>query len=145
MPSVWGACLNVQCKHQQYHAPGLRYLCATPHLAAMSETRLPVVDGVPQAGRKDAETMTDSDHGTIVICAVRYSMGRRTYMPHLVMDYVKRHWPELSQADRNIILRDVDEELVVVDHYNPKALGDEMDVREWREFLEWMKKQEGKP
>lgn len=32
----------------------------------------------------------DDDFGAICNCAVRYAVGRRTYMPDLVLDFTRR-------------------------------------------------------
>lgn len=77
------------------------------------------------------------DYGTIVLCAVRYCFGRQTYMPSLVIQYVKEHWGDLDQGVKDIIQRDVKEELA---HEEKTSgwLGDKYDVQIWRDFLWWM-------
>lgn len=81
------------------------------------------------------------DYGTIVLCAVRYCFGRKTYMPSLVIGYVKEHWKDLSQGDRDLILRDVGEELVLEDR-SPGWLGSKYDVQTWKDFHWWMSETE---
>lgn len=49
----------------------------------------------------------DDEFGTICICAVRYALGRETYMPTLVQDFVKRHINELSTGTLEIMRCDV--------------------------------------
>ena len=46
-------------------------------------------------------TVDDQDFGTVCACALRYAMGRRTYMPSLVRDFVR---PLLPQLPRGVIL-----------------------------------------
>lgn len=44
--------------------------------------------------------------GTLAICAIRYSQGRRTYMPHLVRGIVRPHLRELSDKDIAVLIND---------------------------------------
>jgi hypothetical protein len=78
------------------------------------------------------------DYGTIVLCAVRYAMGRMTYMPTLVIGYVKEHWNDLQSGMQDIILRDVSEELKHEER-SPGWLGHPCDVQNWIDFQWWMK------
>lgn len=43
----------------------------------------------------------DRDFGAVITCAIRYCLGRETYMPHLVMDYVR---PLLSELDNRTLV-----------------------------------------
>lgn len=67
------------------------------------------------------------DFGAVIICAVRYAIGRTTYMPHLVIDFIV---PLLSELDDNtlfVIRRDIEES---------HSLGDlHIDAPVWRKFL----------
>ena len=51
---------------------------------------------------------TDDDE-TMIICAVRYALPRQSYMPSLVMDWLRAHWLALSVKTRSIIKRDIRE------------------------------------
>lgn len=51
----------------------------------------------------------DENFQTMLICAIRYSLGRRTYMPHLVIDYITPLIKYLSDKTLNIIERDIRE------------------------------------
>lgn len=82
----------------------------------------------------------DAETGAIVLCAVRYCLGRQTYMPGLVTDWVRRHWGELPVKDRALILRDV-EEAVEWHKSDRLSLGHDCDVQTWTSFLAWMKAQ----
>lgn len=75
----------------------------------------------------------DGDTGAIVVCALRYCVGRTSYMPSLVVDWVKRHWSQISINDRNVIRRDLNQAL------QNQYLGHDCDVRTWHDFHEWMK------
>ena len=51
----------------------------------------------------------DDDLGTIAICAVRYALGRETYMPGLVQDFVRRHPEIVDDNVRAVMIRDIEE------------------------------------
>lgn len=38
----------------------------------------------------------DNYFGTICLCAMRYALGRQTYMPGLVQDFIKAHIAEID-------------------------------------------------
>ncbi|MHC5897563.1 hypothetical protein [Nostoc sp.] len=80
---------------------------------------------------------SDSDTGAIVICALRYCFGRRTYMPSLVVDWTKRHWLSLSKKDQAVIVRDVEEAFT-----SHRSLGDSCDIETWTAFRVWLKEQQ---
>lgn len=46
------------------------------------------------------------DLGTLCIAALRYSMGRQTYMPSLVRGIVRPLLPELSDRDVRVMYED---------------------------------------
>ena len=53
---------------------------------------------------------TDDDE-TMIICAVRYALPRQSYMPHLVAEWLRGHWLDLSVKTRSIIIRDIRESI----------------------------------
>lgn len=50
--------------------------------------------------------LADDDFGSILNCAVRYALGRETYMPSLVIDFITPLLPHLS--DRTLWCFDQD-------------------------------------
>ena len=60
----------------------------------------------------------DEDFCTVLICAVRYSIGRRTYMPHLVADYIEPMLPHMDARSLKVMLRDI----VSADSYGDPAI-----------------------
>lgn len=48
----------------------------------------------------------ENDLGTLCICALRYCMGRRTYMPDLVRGIVRPLLPKLADRDIGVLLDD---------------------------------------
>ena len=68
---------------------------------------------------------------TILLCAVRYAIGRRTYIPSLVIDYITPLLPYLSED----VLKLLANEITKYEAYEG-ALGDEMiDRPYWEQFL----------
>lgn len=51
----------------------------------------------------------DSDFGSLVICAIRYCIGRQTYMPGVITAYVKPILPYLDSGTLLCIKRDLEE------------------------------------
>ena len=50
----------------------------------------------------------EQDFGTICVCAVRYAMGRMTYMPYLVQSFVKDHLSEICGKSLGVMIDDCD-------------------------------------
>lgn len=81
----------------------------------------------------DAE---DSDFGSLVICAIRYCMGRRTYMPSTIIGVVT---PIIAKLDTNT-LRCIDRDLSEPAIYG--GLGDEkIDEPLWLNFHSLIKEE----
>lgn len=74
----------------------------------------------------------------LTISAVRYAIGRATYIVGETADFVMRMWPHLGEA-RAIIYRDVAEALLRQDqHPERRILGHDCDERAWRDLHRWM-------
>lgn len=73
----------------------------------------------------------DKNFETILLCAVRYSIGRKSYMPSLVIDYITPILPYLSDNT----LRLIADEITEYGAYKG-GLGDEkIDRPYWEQFL----------
>jgi len=81
---------------------------------------------------------TYNDTWFCALVAVRYCMGRASYAPSLVQDWVKGFWSIIPHATRCMILRDVTEELERSERCN-LLLGDKMDHEGWVMFRMWLK------
>jgi len=53
--------------------------------------------------------MNDEYFGTICLCALRYALGRQTYMPSIVQDFIKAHISEIDQSSIKVMLLDIEE------------------------------------
>lgn len=49
----------------------------------------------------------DEDFCTILICAIRYCLGRRTYMPSLVTDIIRPLLPHLDDKTLSVMRGDI--------------------------------------
>ena len=86
-----------------------------------------IIEAQPKVG--DVEI--NKDFETILLCAVRYAIGRQTYMPSLVIDYITPLLPYLSED----VLKLIANEIIEHDTYEG-SLGDEMiDRPYWKQFL----------
>lgn len=72
---------------------------------------------------------------TILICAVRYALGRMSYMVNIVCEYVASKRAELSDQCINIIIRDIEEEIEMC-HKVGRTCGMACDERTWEVLLE---------
>ena len=63
----------------------------------------------------------------ILGCAVRYCLGRSTYAPHMVADYMEKHFGELSDRFLEGVLRDIERQ-------KSFGLGLDMDAARWLEL-----------
>ena len=73
----------------------------------------------------------DKNFESILLCAVRYVIGRRTYIPSLVIDYITTLLPYLSDNTLRLIANEITEH----DTYEG-GLGDEkIDKPYWEQFL----------
>ena len=67
--------------------------------------------------------------GAVLNCAVRYSLGRRSYMPSLVIDFITPLLPKLSLKTLAVMENDIREAIARED------LGDPLiDAPKWVEF-----------
>lgn len=73
--------------------------------------------------------------GWVVVSAVRYALGRKTYIVGMTVDLVINLWPDLDDGTRQIILRDVGEELALWQRV-PDFAPHQCDVDEWNRLLE---------
>ena len=62
----------------------------------------------------------DKNFETLLLCAVRYAIGRRTYIPSLVIDYITPLLSHLSYNTLGLIAAEI------IDHSYDGGLGDDM-------------------
>jgi len=86
-------------------------------------------------------TLTGTDAHLVVIAAVRYAMGRRTYVVGAICRWLRGIWSQLPVATRAVIQRDLEEEYAREERLRAIAaasgrehrhvLGAACDVAEW--------------
>ena len=75
----------------------------------------------------------NNDFGAVLICAVRYCIGRQTYMPELVINFTTPLLSKLDDKTLYVMARDIAE---------ADNLGDaEIDAPMWAEFLAEIEKE----
>lgn len=71
--------------------------------------------------------LSDEDFGAVLNCAIRYCIGRETYMPSLVIEFIRPLLPYVSNKALDCFERDIRE----IDYF-----GDfEIDKSLWIKFL----------
>lgn len=77
--------------------------------------------------KKPVVRLNDDNFGAVLISAVRYSIGRMTYMPRLVQDFIRPLLPYLSNKTLYVMERDIAE---------ANSYGDRnIDEPDWIRFL----------
>lgn len=83
----------------------------------------------------------DEDFGAVLNCAIRYCLGRKTYMPGIVIDYITPMIPKLD--DRT--LRCFEKDILEAKGPYGCGLGDKnIDEPKWINFLENVKEERSK-
>lgn len=89
----------------------------------------------------------DKDFWVICLCAMRYAIGRQTYMPGLVQDFIRRHIGEIDFGMIEIMIRDIDTADKITAHtlsdghiLSLDGLGDtKIDRPGWERFRAFLK------
>ena len=79
--------------------------------------------------------INNKDLGTLIVCAVRYTLPRETYMPSLVQDIARPHLASMESKDLKIIARDINEAQEEAIRTNRNMLGNpQIDTPAWLTF-----------
>lgn len=82
--------------------------------------------------------LPDDNFGAVLNCAVRYSLGRCTYMPYLVTSWIMENCHNALTAKTLFVMkRDIDEAA------EREGLGMKCDVETWMRFRAWLDNEEG--
>jgi hypothetical protein len=84
-----------------------------------------------------------SDDEQILICAVRYALGRRTYIVSIICKYVELKLRNLSRSCIECMKKDIKEEFNRF-HACGHTVGDECDEKDWLDLLEKLEATEGR-
>ena len=75
----------------------------------------------------------DRDFGTVCGCAVRYSLGRQTYMPSLVQQFINRNLKQIDSYSLAVMVRYIKEA--------PSYGNETIDKPGWMNFLAVLEKE----
>lgn len=78
---------------------------------------------------------TKSDISAMMISAVRYALGRRTYIVNWTCEFIAKNQHLLLEKDKKVIIRDIKEQ----EEY---GYGDKCDEEDWLRLLEILEKGE---
>lgn len=88
----------------------------------MEKNKAPIID------------LHDDDFGAVLNCAVRYAIGRQTYMPQIVIGFITPLLPYLNEKT----IRCFEQDVIEARHHG--GYGDpEIDEPDWMKFLEAVK------
>lgn len=73
-----------------------------------------------------------SDYEHMLISALRYALGRRTYIVSMAVEYIENELPKLSDQCKKVIIKDIEEQ-------EKFGYGDECDKVRWMHLLERLK------
>ena len=80
---------------------------------------------------KENMVAVDDHYELMLISAVRYALGRRTYIVEETARYVRGKLGMVQDATLVVMLRDIDERIAWSDSHGGSGLGDECDRAEW--------------
>ena len=81
-----------------------------------------------KANEEQSEMITDYEH--MMISALRYAIGRRTYIVEITVNYILSELPKLSGPCKHVMIDDIE---------NAYSLGDECDIQDWMRLLKELK------
>ena len=87
----------------------------------------------------DSIPVTPARLSAMLISALRYALGRSTYIVGETCDWVRAYWPHIHPRDRETMLCDLRRWLDQSERH--ARLPWSSDMREWRALLEWMEAQ----
>lgn len=71
-----------------------------------------------------------TDYEYMLISALRYALGRRTYIVGMTAEYIENELPKLSDQCKAIMIEDIERQ---------EQLGNECDREDWMQLLEKLK------
>lgn len=83
-----------------------------------------------------AQVVDRDDLGWLLICTVRYSLGRRSTAPSTTASCVRAYARGVSPQDRATLTRDIYER--GNGNWASRDYGDACDGQDWRELYEWL-------
>ena len=75
------------------------------------------------------------DLSVMLVCAVRYALGRRTYIVAWVCEFIRNNTDLLTERSKMAIIRDIEQQ-------KDYGYGDECDKECWLALLDYLKEVE---
>lgn len=75
-----------------------------------------------------------SNYEHMLISALRYALGRRTYIVEMTCEYIEEQIPQLSNCCRDLMIKDIEEQ-------ESFGYGDDCDRQDWMQLLKKLKMQ----
>jgi hypothetical protein len=66
---------------------------------------------------------------TVLFCAFRYAIGRKTYVVSSVVDSILTNWDSISLASKELFVKEIHE------YYEEGNLGHQCDIECWNKIL----------
>lgn len=82
-------------------------------------------------------TLSNDALYTLLVCSLRYAMGRRSYITGDVADLIRTHDKHLRQSQREVLARDLRDALQRAIERG-QTLGEQCDHDDWRSLLIWL-------
>ena len=77
----------------------------------------------------------------ILICALRYALGRKTYITSLVADYIMEHQELIDERVKNVMLNDLNNYFRcrkgTITRFG-KSTDDNCDYNKWLQLKKWL-------
>lgn len=89
---------------------------------------------MPKAKNRKPSFNCDVNGSIMVTCALRYSLGRMTYVPGAVQDWIKTYWDSLDSNTKFVIVRDVFDYLYHEYKSKEEKYFGGYDLKEWEKF-----------
>lgn len=86
--------------------------------------------------KKKSKFDCDVNGGIMVTCALRYALGRMTYVPGAIQDWIRNYWDDLDSNTKFVIVRDVFDYLYDDFRTSGKMVAPfgGYDIKEWEKF-----------
>ena len=70
----------------------------------------------------------EEDLSAMLVCAVRYALGRRTYIVDWTCEFITNNLHLITEKDKNVMIRDIK-------HQERYGYGDDCDKSDWLKLL----------
>lgn len=82
--------------------------------------------------------MNQLDKNITLVCAMRYALGRKTYVVSSVVNQIVENWHNIDQSSKEVILEEIN------DAINKNEAGMDCDINEWKKVIDYAIKYEAK-